>query len=104
MSHVQGGFGPGDPYLVRSHVQGGSLYGELQCITGNGHMGTDVPSRQTHTHTTENITFPQFRWRPLKTKQTDVMRYREYLHVHCLKKEPTLSYVFNHQSYFTISF
>ena len=50
MSHVQGGLGPGDPYLVRSHVQGGSLYGEVQCILGNGHMGTDVPSRQTHTH------------------------------------------------------
>ena len=30
-----------------------SLYGEVQCINGNGHMGTD---RQT---LTENITFPQ---------------------------------------------
>ena len=31
----------GGPYIVRSHVRiGGSLYSEVQCIMGNGHMGT----------------------------------------------------------------
>ena len=47
----------GCPYTVRSHVQRecwgwGSLYGELQCITANGHMG-EPPCRQTDT--IENI-------------------------------------------------
>ena len=38
-----------------------SLYGEVQCILGNGHMGTpEQTDRQTET--TENITFPQLRW------------------------------------------
>ena len=41
---------------VKSHVgRGGSLYGEVQCIMCNGHMGPPV-NRQTGT--TENITFP----------------------------------------------
>ena len=45
--------GGGCPYTVRSHVQRecwgwGSLYGELQCITANGHMGE--PPLQTDRH------------------------------------------------------
>ena len=36
----------------------GCLYGEVQCIIGNGHMGS--PCGQTDT--TENITFSQLRW------------------------------------------
>ena len=36
-----------------------ALYSEVECIMGNGDMGT--PCEQTDT--TENITFPQIRWR-----------------------------------------
>ena len=43
----------GDP---RSDVQGRALYSEVYCIMGNGHTGI-------YTHTCENITFPQLRWR-----------------------------------------
>ena len=40
----------------------GSLYGgDVQCIMGNYHIGSPSVNRQTHT--TENITFPQLRWR-----------------------------------------
>ena len=42
--------------------QWGSVYSEVQCIMGNGHMGTP-PWTHTHKHTCENITFPQLRWR-----------------------------------------
>ena len=38
------------------------VYIDVQCIIGNGHMGTPSPvDRQTDT--CENITFPQLRWR-----------------------------------------
>ena len=59
---VRVGLGVGDSCTMKSHV-GGSLYGEVQCVMCNGHMGPPV-NRQTHT--TENITFPQFRWRTVK--------------------------------------
>ena len=36
------------------------VYSKFQCIMGNGHMGPPVDR---HTHTGENITFPQLRWR-----------------------------------------
>ena len=39
------------------------MYGEFQCIMGNGHMG---PPLNKMTHTIENITFPQLRWRAVK--------------------------------------
>ena len=52
------------------HVQGSLfLYGEVQCIMGNGHMGNDPsPSEQTdlRTHMIENITFLQLRCRAAK--------------------------------------
>ena len=38
----------------------GALYNEVQCILGNGHMG---PHLCEQTDRTENITFPQLRWR-----------------------------------------
>ena len=44
---------------------GGFLYGEVQCIIGNGQwdlMWTNRP-----TDMTENITLPQLRWRMVKT-------------------------------------
>ena len=44
------------PCLMVRGVRG-SLFTEVQCITGNGHMGT--PREQTDT--SENITFPQLR-------------------------------------------
>ena len=58
---------------MRSHVQGGGLWGkgtgglynEDQCIMGNGRMGPPslYPSfMDRQTHTSENITFPQLRW------------------------------------------
>ena len=37
-----------------------SLYGEVQYIMGNGHMGPPWKDRQTHA--TGNITFPKLRW------------------------------------------
>ena len=43
----------------------GVRYGEVQCIMDNGHMGPLPPCRQTDT--TENITFPQLRWRAVMT-------------------------------------
>ena len=42
----------------------GAMYSEGQCIMGDGHRQTLV-DRQTHI--SENITFPQLRWRPVKT-------------------------------------
>ena len=61
------GSGPkGGPCIVRSHVQEGrargSMYGEVQCITGDGHLV--LPCEQTDT--TENITFQQVCWRVVK--------------------------------------
>ena len=38
-----------------------SLYGEVQGIIGNGHMGLPLLPPNGKTETTENITFPQFR-------------------------------------------
>ena len=37
----------------------GGLYSEVQCIMGNGHMGTPPSCEQTYA--CENITFPQLR-------------------------------------------
>ena len=44
----------------------GHLYSEVQCIMGNGHeTPLPLPDRMTDLRpdTTENITFPQLRWR-----------------------------------------
>ena len=41
--------------LVGDRAKGGSLYSEVECIMGNGHMVTTCE----WTDTTENITFPQ---------------------------------------------
>ena len=46
--------------------RGGGLYSEVQCIMGNGHIGT--PYEQTDT--SENIIFPQLRWRGVKIMDT----------------------------------
>ena len=56
------------PVLVRSHVGWGgggvrpvgTLYGEVQCVMDNV---TCVPDPRVQTDTTENIFFPQLRWR-----------------------------------------
>ena len=48
-------------------VQRGSLYGEVQGIMGNGHMGTPCEQMDWQTHTTENITFQQLSWREVIT-------------------------------------
>ena len=47
-----------------------ALYSEVQCIIGNGHMRTPPPLPWTarQTDTTENITFPQLRWREVKIR------------------------------------
>ena len=42
----------------------GSLYSEVQCIIGNGHIGT--PCRQTDMY--ESITFLQLHWRVVMIK------------------------------------
>ena len=53
----------GEVCTMRSHVHRGSLYSEVQCIMGNGHMGPlPYPVDRKMTDTTENITFPQLRW------------------------------------------
>ena len=41
---------------------GGSLYGKVQCIVGNGH-GILPPPNCEQADMTENITFPQLRWK-----------------------------------------
>ena len=41
-------------------TEAGGLYGEVQCIMGNGDMGSPLPRGQTDT--TENITLLQLRW------------------------------------------
>ena len=46
--------------------RGGGLYSEVQCIMGNGHIGT--PYEQTDT--SENIIFPQLRRRVVKIMDT----------------------------------
>ena len=45
-----------------SHVWegAGAMYSEVQCIMGNGHMGTP---QNRMTDTCENITIPKLRWR-----------------------------------------
>ena len=45
----------------------GSLYGEAQCITGNGYILLPSPVDRM-TDTTETITFPQLRWREVMTE------------------------------------
>ena len=40
-----------------------SLYDEVQCIMGIGHMGHPCGLHDNQTDTTENITFPQLPWR-----------------------------------------
>ena len=57
------GLGPGGPRGT-GEAGAGRLYSEVQCIMGNGYMGT-LPSVDRQTHTSENITFPQLRWRAL---------------------------------------
>ena len=47
--------------------RGWALYSEVQCILGNGHMGTPL---WTDRDTCENITFLQFRWRAVKIGST----------------------------------
>ena len=47
--------------------QEGSLHSEVQCIIGNGHMGTPtLPLVDRQTYMSENITLPQLRWRTVK--------------------------------------
>ena len=44
------------------YVRGRALYGDVQCIIGNGHMDHPLASslqNERQTDTTENITFPQ---------------------------------------------
>ena len=41
---------------------GGSMYSEVQCIMGNGHMGHPCGQTEWQTHMTENIAFPQLHW------------------------------------------
>ena len=47
MTRREGQWGP---------MSGGSLYGQVQCIMGNGHMGPPPPNRMIDM--IENITFP----------------------------------------------
>ena len=56
------GLGPGRSLYIRAGMDLGSLCGEVQCIMGNGQMGPPPPVNR-QTHTTENITFVQLRWR-----------------------------------------
>ena len=44
------------------------LYSEVQCIMGNGHIWGAPPLTEWRTDTTENITFPQHRWRAVNIK------------------------------------
>ena len=47
--------------------------GEVQCIMSNVTWDLHTPeNRLTHTHPTENITFPQLRWRAVKISGTPV--------------------------------
>ena len=56
MSRVQGA-GPGGSM---SDAGGrGGLYSEVQCIMGNGRMGSPLPPVNRLTDTSENIPFPQ---------------------------------------------
>ena len=56
--HVGGGGGRGDRFTGMS-LYSVLLYGVLQCIMGNGHMGSPLNRM---TATAENITFPQLCW------------------------------------------
>ena len=48
-----------------------ALYSEVQRIMGNGPMRTPAMDRQTHT--CENITLLQLRWRELKMKAKSLL-------------------------------
>ena len=82
---------------------GGALYCEVQCIMGNGHMGT--PSLWTDT--TENITFPQLHWRAVTIKHFWEVKRVFYLkfankfrYVHPVSNF-TISFVATHKSTYT---
>ena len=59
----------------------GGLYGVVQCIMGNDHMGSPLYRQM---HMTENITFPQFRWCAVMA--------REFLSDNLPQKEAQLYY------------
>ena len=46
----------------------GSMAG-VQCIMGNGHSHMRTPPVDRHTHTGENITCPQLRWRAVNIRE-----------------------------------
>ena len=58
-----------EQFLSEDHkiISRRTLYSEVQCITGNFHMGT--PCEQTDT--SEKITFPQLRWWAVITDALD---------------------------------
>ena len=59
--------------MCDDHGEGGAgdLNSEVQCIMGNGRMGTSL---WTDTHTCENITFSQLRWRTVNIKSMSFLR------------------------------
>ena len=57
---------------------GSSLYGEVQCFIGNGHMGPSaLAPPPIQTDTTENITFLQLRWRAGKKDRSGAQIQRK---------------------------
>ena len=50
------------------------MYREFQCIMVNGNMGTPALFPCEQTDTTENITFPQLRWRAIVNERLSQYR------------------------------
>ena len=53
----------------------GSLYGEVQCIMGNGHMWLLLWTER-QTDRTENITFQQLHWWAVTTNEKNYLKHR----------------------------
>ena len=68
MSHVWEGARVGSYHVsclaggTGAEPGGGSMYTEVQCTMGNGHMGHSCGQTEWQTHMTENIAFPQLHW------------------------------------------
>ena len=79
MSGVEG-FGVGGGSVQWCPLSGGegTMYNEVQCIMGNCHMTLLCSHGQTDT--TENITFPHFRWRAVRLRYPHLPDYRPQFH------------------------
>ena len=88
----------GSSWTILNMSGEGSLYGEVQCIIGDGHMGPPRAHTDWHTdwkrYMAKTITFPKLHWRAVTIRARNLLRHDSIIITSIAKQQIAMPFAF----------